>query len=583
MQSLNEIQSPKDLKALSIDELKNLSVLIKERIIDVMSKNGGHLASNLGSLELSIALHVVFDSPFDKLLFDTSHQAYTHKILTGRNARFETIRKYQGLSGFTSPDESPHDHFFAGHAGTALSLALGVAKARDLSCENFHVLPVIGDAAFTCGLTLEALNNIPKDLSRFLIILNDNGMSISQNVGAITDILKSKDLKNLFKHYHLEYLGPYDGHNLDEIITVLRHVKDRPKPVILHLLTQKGHGMAQAAHDPVCYHGVKPFDKETGTSQSSSATTFPKLFGQIALELSHHHEQLVTLTPAMAVGSSLVELMKTYPNRCLDVGIAEGHCVTFAGGIARDRSKKVLVSIYATFLQRALDNLFQDVCLQNAPVIFALDRAGLAGGDGATHNGIYDIGFLKGMPNLMIAQPRDGSVLRDLLFSAIEYDQPIVIRYPNLPTELRVSPLHQRRIGKGEVLKQGVSIAIIAVGHHVSTAFNVSNILKEEGLDITIVDPIFLKPLDEKLLKNLIETHSLIVTIEEHVLSNGFGEIINSFVASQETRPHVINFGIGETFPEQGSYSELIKEVGLDAKTIAKKIHSCFSVNTACL
>lgn len=578
MQSLLDIKNLKALKDLSFDELITVCALLREQIIDVMSKNGGHLASNLGSVELSLAVHRVFNSPQDKILFDTSHQAYTHKILTGRLARFSTIRTYKGLSGFTSPDESEHDHFFAGHAGTALSLSLGVAKARDLSNEDFHVISMIGDAAFTCGLTLEALGNIPKDLRNFIILLNDNGMSISKNVGAVTDLFKHRELKNYFEHFNLDYIGPIDGHDVKALTETLEKNKNSPRPILIHAMTNKGHGMDKAAADPVCYHGAKPFDKISGDflSSSSSQTTFPKIFGEVMVELSKKHSEIVTLTPAMPVGSCLVDLMELFPARCLDVGIAEGHCMTFAGGIALDRSKKVFVSIYATFLQRALDNLFQDICLQKAPIVLALDRAGLAGGDGATHHGIYDIGFLKAMPHLVIAQPRNGDLLKDLLYSSLTYNTAFAIRYPNLATKLSSKSPIQRKIGEGEVLKEGQEIALFALGHLVDIAFKVGEILSLQGVDITIVDPIFIKPLDEELLKQVLKKHTMVVTLEEHSLQGGFGESINTFILQHYPSTHVLNLGLEDKVIEQGTHKELLKESGLDAESIAKKIESCF-------
>lgn len=621
---LKQLQDPSSIKNLSVSELEVLAWSIRDRIIEVMSKNGGHLSSNLGAVELTIALHKVFESPNDKFIFDTSHQCYTHKILTGRDDLFDTIRKFKGLSGFTSPDESKHDHFFAGHAGTALSLALGVAISRDLSQQSFYVLPIIGDAAFTCGLTLEALNNIPKDLENLIIILNDNAMSISKNVGAISHILKTflpkatsqkiyahlerafkkfcrcqtaesynqdthKDpwdeltgTAPFFEQYGLNYLGPIDGHNIGELIDAFELVKQKKGPHLVHVLTNKGHGMEQAVNNPTCYHGVRPFEKISGTFlPQSTQPTFPKIFGDHMVHLAQKIPNLIAVTPAMPVGSCLTKMMELFPERCIDVGIAEGHCVTFAGGLALDRSKKVVVSIYATFLQRALDNLFQDVCLQKAPVIFALDRAGLAGGDGATHNGIYDIGFLKGMPNLLIAQPRDGHLLKELLTSAMDYDKPIAIRYPNLPTHCREDVLQTREVGKAEILAQGRDVAIVAVGHHVQTAWAIAKELEKEQIIPTIVDPIFIKPFDKLLFKDILTSHQVIVTIEEHAVASGFGEMLNAFAALEcETKAKILNFGIPDVYVEQGSHQQLINELKLDAPSICQHIVSCLSFET---
>lgn len=619
---LQRITDPSQIKSLSLEQLEVLALDVRQRIIEVMSTNGGHLASNLGVVELTIALHKVFDSPFDKFVFDTSHQTYTHKILTGRNDRFNTIRKFKGLSGFASPEESPHDHFFAGHAGTSLSLSLGLVKTRDLNGEDFHVLPILGDAALTCGLTHEALNNIPKHLKNFIIILNDNAMSISKNVGAITSILSrmfnnpisnkvyteietmlrkipgcgellaegghkiTESLKNLvstapfFEQYGLSYIGPVDGHHLKKLIHTLEGAKNLNTPCIIHTLTVKGQGMPSAIENPTCYHGARPFEPLTGKflPNPSSKPTFPKIFGKHMLKIADENPHVITLTPAMPAGSCLTAYMEKYPERCLDVGIAEGHCVTFAGGLAHDRSKKVVVCIYATFLQRALDNLFQDVCLQKLPIIFALDRGGLAGGDGVTHNGIYDIAFLNTMPNILIAQPRNGQLLKELLTSALDFTSPTVIRYPNLPTEDYDVPLITRPIGKGELLAKGSHLAIIALGHKCETALEVRSLLAKEEIYATVVDPIFIKPLDHELMHHLITTHSLIVTLEEHSVKGGLGCIVNSFVLEHHLLHHheppvsILNLGIPDLYVDHGNHRELTQEIGLDALSVAEKI-----------
>ncbi|MBA2727631.1 MAG: 1-deoxy-D-xylulose-5-phosphate synthase, partial [Parachlamydiaceae bacterium] len=449
---LKTINSPQDLKKLNIGQLGKLAEEIRQRIIEVLSVNGGHLASNLGSVELTLAMHYVFDSPNDKFLWDVSHQTYTHKMLTERNDRFPTIRQHKGLCGFSHPKESPHDHFHAGHAGTALSLALGMATTRDLCSQQGYVVPVIGDATLTCGMSLEALNNISRDLKKFIVILNDNEMSISQNVGAITKILSrilsnpttnkihqeldsfiskipsygsalskqghkfTESVKNLvspaayFEQYGLSYIGPIDGHDVRKIIEILEGVKNSQWPVIIHLLTKKGQGMESAINNPVSYHGAKPFNVETGEFLPATSTkpTFPKIFGSHLLKMAEKDSSIVAVTPAMTAGSCLDEFIQKYPNRCFDVGIAESHAVTFSGGLAHGGKLKVVTSIYSTFLQRAFDNLFHDVCLQEKPVVFAIDRAGISGPDGSTHHGIYDISFLNAMPNMVICQPRDG-------------------------------------------------------------------------------------------------------------------------------------------------------------------------------
>lgn len=444
-----------NLSELTLAELEELAAEIRSRIIEVLSVNGGHLSSNLGIVELTIALHRVFDSPRDKFIFDVSHQSYPHKLLTGRNKRFDQIRKYKGLCGFCHPKESEHDHFFAGHAGTAFSLALGVAKTRDLNGDNEYVLPILGDASLTCGLTLEALNNVPKNLGRFIAVLNDNAMSISQNVGNIKNVLSrllsnpisnrvyqemqgflakipgygstleklgqklTESMKNLvspatfFEEFNLSYVGPIDGHDIGKLIETLEALKNSTRPVLLHVMTVKGKGMPIAIANPTPYHGVRPFDLCSGKflPSPSSKPTFPKVFGRHILNMADRDPNLVCVTPAMPAGSCLEDFMQRYPDRCLDVGIAEGHAVTFAGGLAYGKKKKVVACIYATFLQRAFDNLFQDVCMQELPVVFALDRSFISGPDGSTHHGIYDISFLNSMPNMII----DKKLLQDAL------------------------------------------------------------------------------------------------------------------------------------------------------------------------
>jgi 1-deoxy-D-xylulose-5-phosphate synthase len=577
---LTSIHSPKELKALPQKSLPSLAQAIRQKIIDVMSINGGHLGSNMGIVELTIALHRVFDSPTDKFIFDVSHQTYPHKLLTGRQKEFHTIRKYEGLSGFSSPEESPHDHFFAGHAGTALSLGLGVAKNRDLAGRHEHILPIIGDATLTCGLSLEALNNLPKNLKRFIIVLNDNNMSISNNVGAITQILSklpglSPRQKTFFEQYGLNYIGPVDGHDVHKLVEVFEAAKNADRPTLVHVLTTKGKGLANAEIDPICWHGCSPFDKVTGDflSKPTGTSNFPKVFGQHLLKMAENDPSLVAITPAMPVGSKITEFMEKFPDRCIDVGIAEGHAVTYSGGISYGKKMKVVCSIYATFLQRAFDNLFQDVCLQGLPVVFALDRGGIATGDGPTHHGIYDISFLNAMPNMVICQPRNGQLLKELLESAFTYERPTAIRYPNMATEEGTDPLQKRELGKGEILKEGKEIALIALGHMTEVALEVRELLAAEGLQVTVVDPIFVKPLDTDLLADILMSHTFVATIEEHAVNAGLGLIFNSFAMRNGFQNvHVRNFGIPETFLDHGSHGALLKKIGLDAPSIARQI-----------
>lgn len=621
MNRLPAIYSPDDLKQLSIEELTLLAQEIRQKIIDVLAINGGHLASNLGIVELTIALHHVFNSPDDKFIFDVSHQTYPHKLLTGRQELFSKVRQFKGLCGFAHPKESSHDHFFAGHAGTALSLALGVAKNRDLAKRGDFVLPILGDASLTCGLTLEALNNIPKELQRFIVILNDNNMSISHNVGAITNILSrilnnptsnrmyhelelmlskipnlgpaiakqgfkiKESVKNLvstapfFEQFGLSYVGPIDGHDIGKLITTLQNLRHATQPTLLHVLTVKGKGMETATLNPISWHGCKPFDKETGKFliTSSSQPTFPQIFGQHLLKMAENDPSLVAVTPAMPAGSCLEEFMQKFPERCLDVGIAEGHAVTFCGGIAYGKKMKVVASLYSTFLQRALDNLFHDVCLQELPIVFAIDRAGISGADGSTHHGIYDISFLNTMPNMVICQPRNGIVLRELLESAFSWGRPTAIRYPNLATEdvspTINAPVQKRELGAAELLTEGKDIAIIALGHMCQTALRIREILAAHGLDITVIDPVFVKPLDSDFFCQILLHHKILVTLEEHAVQGGLGMIMNSFVIRNGfNHLQVLNFGIPDTYVEQGSHKELLQQLGLDAESLAARL-----------
>lgn len=617
------INSPEDLKLLSMQSLQQLAGEIRQRIIEVMSVNGGHLASNLGAVELSLALHYVFESPIDKFIWDVSHQTYTHKMLTERNDRFDTIRQYKGLCGFSNPKESPHDHFYAGHAGTALSLALGVAKNRDLTKRQEYVIPIIGDATLTCGMSLEALNNISRDLKKFIVILNDNNMSISKNVGAITHILSrilsnpithklhqeidtlvsripsygtliskqghkiTESIKNLvspaayFEQFELSYIGPIDGHDLKKMIDILEKIKDSQWPVIVHVLTKKGQGMDEAINNPVSYHGARPFNRDTGKflPNPTSKPTFPKVFGTHIVKMAESDPSIVAVTPAMSAGSCLDDFMKKFPDRCLDVGIAESHSVTFSGGLAYGGRMKVVCSIYSTFLHRAMDNLFHDVCLQELPVVFAIDRGGISGPDGSTHHGIYDISFLNAMPNMIITQPRNGHVLKELLESSFSWGRPAAIRYPNMATEEFDTAITYRELGKGELLADGNDLLMIALGHMNQTALQARELLAEKGVTVAVLDPVFVKPLDTEILCKLLVSHKRIVTIEEHSVISGMGSIVNNFLISQGyTDTQMLNLGIPETYVEHGSYGELINELGLTPIKIVERILKHFSL-----
>ena len=614
---LDTITHPQELKKLSPDELKLLAQEIRVRIIDVLSETGGHLSSNLGIVELTLALHHVFNSPKDKFIFDVGHQSYVHKLLTGRNPRFPTLRQTDGLSGFVYPPESPHDHFYTGHAGNALSLALGVAKNRDLRGKDDLVIPILGDAALTCGLTLEAMNNIPRKLKNFLVVLNDNAMSISKNVGAITNILSrffnsptanniyeelteivskipgygewlakqgnkvKESMKNListapfFEQFGFSYVGPIDGHDIKKLIDTFEALKEVEHPVLIHVLTVKGQGMKNAINNPTPYHGAKPFNRITGEFYPSktSKTSFPKVFGKQILKMAEEDPSIVAITPAMPVGSCLDAFMKRIPLRCIDVGIAEGHSLTYAGGMGHGGKLKVVACVYSSFLQRGFDNIYHDICVQNSPVVIAIDRAGLATGDGVTAQGLYDIAYLNAMPGMVIAQPRNGQLLKELMESVFDWQKPTAIRYPNLSTEEGGGPIQKRELGKGEVLIEGKEVVILSLGHMDRIALEAQSLLQEKGVQATVIDPIFLKPLDEKLLKKHFIKAQMIVTIEEHALNGGMGSIINSFIMRERlTHLQVKNLGLPNTLIEHGNHEDLLEKYGLTAKKVLEHV-----------
>jgi 1-deoxy-D-xylulose-5-phosphate synthase len=580
MQILTKINSLSDLKKLTLDDCKSLASEIRSEIISVMSKNGGHLASNLGSVEILLALHRVFNSPKDRFIFDTSHQIYAHKIITGRKHLFSRIRQYKGLSGFSSPEESIHDHFYAGHAGTALSLAIGVAKSRDLHKNHNHIIPLISDAPFACGLTLEALNHVDENLKNFILVVNDNQMAISDGVGTIhkkifCDTNQTQSAKTFFEQFNLEYIGPVDGHDLEGLINTFEKAKNSPKPIVLHVRTIKGYGMEKAIDNPISYHGVKPFHVESGEfiKPKLKKPTFPKIFGDHLTKLAEKDTSIVAVTPAMSSGSCLDTFKEKFPDRFFDVGIAEGHAVTFAGGLGHDRRLKVVCSIYSTFFQRAFDNLFQDVLLQKIPVVFAVDRAGLSPSDGVTHHGVFDISFLNAMPNMVIAQPRDGDLLKDLLESSFKWNKTVAIRYPNMATEETERGRIFRDMGRGEILNLGSEIVIFALGHMSTLALEIKEDLKNQGVNPTVVDPIFLKPFDTDLLFTLSQTHSHFITIEEHSIQGGLASIINNLIKDLEIpNLEVQNFALPDNFIEHGSYDELMEEINLTKKAIVEQI-----------
>ncbi|MFC1878030.1 1-deoxy-D-xylulose-5-phosphate synthase, partial [Thermodesulfobacteriota bacterium] len=578
---LDNISSPHDLKNLSRNRLKLLSGELRKRIVDVVSQKGGHLASSLGTVELTIALHYVFDTPEDKIIWDVGHQAYAHKIITGRNDRFETIRQFGGLSGFTRKRESPYDAFTTGHSSTSISAGLGIVTAKRLKKEKSKVIAVIGDGSMTAGIALEALNQTggshkDKDL---IVILNDNEMSISKNVGALSSLLSRtfsrkrlqdwrKDLGvflkslpgvgddiyqfakrsedsfktfvtpgMLFEAFNFEYFGPINGHNIDHLIDILNNIRFRDEPVLLHVVTTKGKGYLPAEKNPVYFHGCGSFDVGTGTCAPSDMDipSYTDVFSQTMLALAESDKKVLAVTAAMPEGTGLAAFSDKFPDRFFDVGIAEQHGVTFAAGLATEGFKPV-VAIYSTFLQRAFDQVLHDVCLESLPVVFAIDRGGIVGEDGPTHQGVFDYAYLRCLPNMVVMAPKDEDELRHMLKTAISHDGPIALRYPRgtgVGASL-ASPLSTLPIGKGEVLKEGDDLLILAVGSSVNESLSAHTQLKAEGIKATVVNCRFIKPLDAELIGELAGRIKKVITVEENVLHGGFGSAVLECLNSQD-------------------------------------------------
>jgi 1-deoxy-D-xylulose-5-phosphate synthase len=614
---LERVNEPADLKRLSPHELRQLADEIRDELIQVVPQTGGHLASNLGVVELSIALHTVFDSPRDKIIWDVGHQSYVHKLLTGRKDRFHTIRQAGGLSGFTRRAESPHDPFGAGHAGTSISAALGIARARDLQGQDFDVVAVIGDGAMTCGIPFEALNDAGHTYTRLIVVLNDNGMSIAPNVGAISRYLTRlrvdpryqeakgrawkalsqirvghrliellRRIKNSFKELLIPsriweemgfvYIGPVDGHDIGQLIETLRAARRVPGPVLVHTYTSKGKGYAPAECDPTSFHGVAPNGECKGTAPSYS-----RVFGQTVVRMAEADPRVVAITAAMCDGTGLVEFSKRFPSRFFDVGIAEEHAVTFAAGLATQGLRPV-VAIYSTFLQRAYDPIVHDVALQNLPVLFAMDRAGVVGDDGATHNGVFDLSYLRHIPNMVVMAPKDEQELQRMLWTALEIEGPVAIRYPR-GAGVGV-PLDEARatipMGSAEVLRRGANgtLAILAVGSMVYPALQAADLLVAEGIEAAVVNARFVKPLDKSVLYGLARNFRRIVTVEENVLEGGFGSAVVEFYERKVlTAGHeFLRIGIPDAFVHHGPQQEVRAKLGLTAEGIVQAIHRRF-------
>ncbi|NPV28548.1 MAG: 1-deoxy-D-xylulose-5-phosphate synthase [Firmicutes bacterium] len=607
---LERIESPSDLRSLTFAELEALAREIRAYLLDTVSRTGGHLAPNLGVVELTIALHRVFDSPRDKIIWDVGHQCYVHKILTGRRKQFSTLRQYGGLSGFPKARESEHDSFGTGHSSTSISAALGFALARDLKKENYAVVAVIGDGALTGGMAFEAMNHAGHLGTRLIVVLNDNEMSIANNVGALSGYLsrlrtdplyhRSKEeieevlrripnigprmvraverfkdsLKYLlvsgmlFEELGFTYLGPIDGHNLRLLSLTLERAKGLPGPVLIHVYTKKGKGYPPAERNPDKFHGLGPFNLETGEPLSSGpAPTFTQTFGECLIRIARENPGVVAITAAMPDGTGLTEFARKFPDRFFDVGIAEQHAVTLAAGLAKSGCRPV-VAIYSTFLQRAYDQILHDVALQKLPVIFALDRGGLVGEDGETHQGIFDLSYLRHIPGMILMAPKDQNELVELLWSALNYEGPVAIRYPrgagfalnvNLdPPPARLSP------GQGELLREGKDFVIVAVGPSVYTALKAAEVLAEQGKDVAVINSRFVKPLDEALILSWAERTKRVLTLEENVRAGGFGSAVLEFLADRGFRGEVVRIGIPDCFVEHGAPEILRRQYGLD-------------------
>ena len=601
---LDKVNSPEDLKRLSLEELLLLAEEIRSEIIRVTAQNGGHLASSLGAVELVLALHRVFDSPRDRILFDVGHQAYAHKLVTGRKDRFHTLRKEGGISGFTKVSESPHDAITAGHASTSLANALGMVLARDLMGEDYHVVAVIGDGALTGGMALAALNKIGELQKRMLIVLNDNEMSISENVGALNKYFKELQIRkwvqdaeklgknilerispqlfglvdrakeaaklllhqeNPFYAWGIRYVGPVDGHDLKGLVHILEHLKALDGPTLLHVVTKKGKGYKVAEADPIYWHGPPGFDPKK-PEKVSKGYTWSQAFGDAVTELAHMEPRLFVLTPAMREGSGLVRYSLEHPERYLDVGICEDVAVTTAAGLAL-RGMKPIVAIYSTFLQRAYDQVIHDVAIENLPVVFAIDRAGIVGADGATHHGVFDIAYLRTVPNLQIAAPKDALELRAMLKKALEVGGPVAIRYPRDNVERApegVWPETAR--GTWEGLKEGTEAYILAFGKTLKYA------LEAAGDDprVGVVNARFLKPLDREMLRAL--SRYKLLTVEDHQRMGGFGSAVLEALNEMGLKPEVQVLGLPDRFFEHGAIPSLHRQAGIDAEGIRKAL-----------
>ena len=612
---LDTINSPADVKQLPLSQLDQLAAEIREELITVLAKTGGHLGPNLGVVELTIALHYVFNTPEDHFVFDVSHQAYVHKLLTGRRKQFHTIRTPGGLNGFMLRTESPHDCYGAGHAGTALSAALGMAVARDRAGGKEHVVALAGDAAFTCGITYEALNNIAQQTRRLIVVLNDNEWSIDKNVGAIASYLNRIVTNPRFDYLHeragrfvekmggkialrmarkaeeaaksmfwpsvifeelgLKYYGPLDGHDIATLIKTFEFLKTQRRPVLLHVLTQKGKGFQPALQKQKKFHGLGPYDPETGETKPLGRRTYSEVFADTMVKLADMNPKVVAITAAMPNGTALDRFHPHHPDRYFDVGIAEEHAVIFAAGMATHEFKPYC-AIYSTFLQRSLDPIVHDVCLQNLPVVFAMDRGGLSGDDGPTHHGLFDISYLRGIPNIVLMVPKDEDELADMLFTAMQHNGPVAVRYPRgigPGTPVKDVP-RAIPIGKGELLQHGENdrVAIFALGALVPLGLEVARKLEGDGAPSAVVNARFCKPVDIELLEFYARNVEVILTLEDHVLKGGFGSAVLEELSNLGLSTPVVRIGWPDRFIEHGKADALREKYGITAAAALEKL-----------
>ena len=617
---LESVKSPRDIKNLKPKELVQLASEIRRKIIETVAETGGHLAPSLGVVELTIALHYVFDAPKDRIVWDVGHQAYAHKLLTGRVGNFHTLRQDNGISGFPKRSESPYDALDTGHSSTSISAALGMATALDLKGENAKIVAVIGDGSMSAGLAFEALNNAGHLRKDLIVILNDNEMSISPNVGALSSFLSrkltsrpaarlKKELESflkrsgvgeniwavlkrsedslkalltpgmLFESLQFEYIGPLPGHHLESLIQTLKNIRTIPGPVLVHVLTKKGKGYPPAERHPDLFHGVGPFEIATGKPKSSARPkppSYTKIFSQTLVRLAREDQRIVAITAAMPAGTGLSAFQEAIPDRFFDVGIAEQHAVTFAAGLAL-KGLRPVVAIYSTFLQRAYDQIIHDVCLTNQPVVFAIDRGGLVGEDGPTHHGAFDLSYLRTIPNLIVMSPKDENELQHMLYTALRHHGPAAVRYPrgsgvgtSLDWQLKEIP-----IGKGEIELEGPDVGIIAIGHHVFTAGVAAKDLARHGIKASVINARFVKPIDHDLITEIARRTGHILTIEENSLAGGFGSaVLECLSDSGITSVKVCRLGLPDRFVEHGSQKTLRRLVNLDVPSIVKAVRS---------